>query len=135
MKTLTLKAELDRIGEVVAFIEEQLEAVDCPMKTQMQIDMAVDELFSNIAHYAYGDGTGDATVTFDFDPETCMASVTFEDSGVPYDPLKKTDPDVSLSAEERQVGGLGIFLVKKTMDAMEYERRDDRNVLTIRKKI
>ena len=135
MKTLTLKAELDRIGEVVAFIEEQLEAVDCPMKAQMQIDMAVDELFSNIAHYAYGEGTGEATIGFDFDADTRTASVTFEDSGVPYDPLKKTDPDVSLSAEEREVGGLGIFLVKKTMDAMEYERRDGLNRLTIRKKI
>ena len=135
MKTLTLKAELDRIGEVVAFIEEQLEAVDCPMKAQMQIDMAVDELFSNIAHYAYGEGTGEATIGFDFDADTRTASVTFEDAGVPYDPLKKTDPDVSLSAEEREVGGLGIFLVKKTMDAMEYERRDGINRLTIRKKV
>ena len=135
MKTLTLKAELDRIGEVTAFIEEQLEAVDCPMKAQMQIDMAVDELFSNIAHYAYGEGTGEAAVSFDFDAQTRMVSVTFEDTGVPYDPLKKDDPDVSLSVEEREVGGLGIFLVKKTMDAMEYERRGDRNVLVIRKKI
>ena len=135
MKILTLKAVLDNIPKVTAFIEEQLEAADCPMKAQMQIDMAVDELFSNIAHYAYGDATGDAAVSFEFDPQTRMVSVTFEDSGVPYDPLKKTDPDVSLSAEEREVGGLGIFLVKKTMDAMEYKRQNDRNVLTIRKKI
>ena len=135
MKTLTLKAVLDRIPEVIAFIEEQLEAVGCPMKAQMQIDMAVDELFSNIAHYAYGKGTGDATVIFDYDPETRTISVTFEDAGVAYDPLKKDDPDVSLPVSEREVGGLGIFLVKKTMDAMEYERRDQRNRLTIRKKI
>lgn len=135
MNTLTLKATLDRIPEVTAFIDEQLEALDCPMKAQMQIDLAVDELFSNIAHYAYETGTGDATVRFWFDAGTRVVSVAFEDTGVAYNPLEKIDPDVTLSAEDREVGGLGIFLVKKTMDAMEYERLNDRNIVTIRKKI
>ena len=132
MKTLTLKATTDRIGEVTAFVDEQLEALDCPMKAQMQIDLAIDELFSNISLYAYGDDVGEATIGIDFDAPTRTVVVTFTDSGVPYNPLAKADPDVTLSAEEREVGGLGIFLVKKTMDSMDYERRDGFNIVTIR---
>ena len=135
MKTLTLEATVENISRVTAFIDEALEALDCPMKAQMQIDVAIDEVFANIASYAYAPDTGSATVNFAFDAPTRTASVTFVDSGVAYDPLQKADPDITLSAEEREIGGLGIFLVKKTMDAVEYERRDGQNVLTIRKKI
>ncbi len=135
VKELVLKAKLDNIPEVTAFIDEQLEALDCPMKAQMQIDVAIDELFSNIARYAYAPGEGDATVRFEFDEVARVASVTFVDSGVPFDPLKKGDPDVSLPVEERGEGGLGIFLVKKTMDAVEYQYAEGRNELTIRKHI
>ena len=120
MKELTLKATPENILEATAFVDEQLEALDCPMKAQLQIDMAIDELFGNIAHYAYGDGVGDATVQFDFDEQTRTASVTFVDRGVPFDPLQKADPDVTLSAEERGIGGLGIFMVKKSMDRLAY---------------
>ena len=135
MKTLTLAATIDNIPAVTAFIDEALEALDCGIKPQMQIDVAVDELFSNIASYAYAPGVGEAEVSLDFDEADRTVSITFADSGVPYDPLAKADPDVTLSAEEREIGGLGIFLVKKTMDAVEYARRDGRNVLTIRKRI
>ena len=116
MKELTVPATLENITVVTAFIDEQLEALDCSMKAQMQIDVAIDELFGNIAHYAYPDGTGDATVRFDFDETTRTASIAFIDGGVPFNPLEKADPDVTLSAEERGIGGLGIFMVKKTMD-------------------
>mgnify|MGYP002626834446 CR=1 FL=1 len=135
MKELTLTARLDNIPVVTAFIDEQLEAVDCSMKAQMQIDIAIDELFGNIAHYAYGEGTGDATVRFDFDEATRTASIAFIDGGVPFNPLEKADPDVTLSAEERQVGGLGIFMVKKTMDNLTYRYEDGKNVLTLYKHI
>ena len=135
MKEITLEATIENIQKVTAFIDEELEKVDCPMKAQMQLDVAIDELFGNIAHYAYPAGGGTATVRFAFDEKDRVASVTFMDSGVPYDPLKKADPDVTLSAEEREIGGLGIFLVKKTMDGMAYERRDGMNVLRISKKL
>ena len=135
MKELTVKAALESASRVTAFIDEALEALDCPLKAQTQIDVAVDELFSNIASYAYAPGVGEAEVSLDFDEADRTVSITFADSGVPYDPLAKADPDVTLSAEEREIGGLGIFLVKKTMDAVEYARRDGRNVLTIRKRI
>ena len=135
MKERTLAAVIDNIPEVTAFIEEQLEALDCPMKAQLQIDVAVDELFTNIAHYAYPDKTGNATVQFDYDEGAHTVSITFIDSGIPFDPLKKADPDVTLSAEEREVGGLGISMVKKSMDNVTYRFENGHNILTIQKRI
>ena len=135
MTEITLEAKIENVRQVTDFIDAELEKLDCPMKIQLQMDVAVDELFSNISMYAYPGAVGQATVRFSFDAACRAVSVTLIDSGVPYDPLKKEDPDVTLSAEERQVGGLGIFLVKKTMDDMVYERRGQQNVLTIIKKI
>ena len=135
MKELTVPATLENIAVVTAFVDEQLEALDCTMKAQMQIDVAIDELFGNIAHYAYGSGTGDATVRFEFDEQTRSASVTFIDGGAPFNPLEKADPDVTLSAETREIGGLGIFMVKKSMDKLEYSRENGHNELTIHKHI
>ena len=135
MKELTVPATLENITVVTAFIDEQLEALDCSMKAQTQIDIAIDELFGNIAHYAYPGGTGDATVRFDFDEATRTASIAFIDGGVPFNPLEKADPDVTLSAEERGIGGLGIFMVKKTMDDLTYRYEDGKNVLTLYKQI
>ncbi|MBR4501304.1 MAG: ATP-binding protein [Clostridia bacterium] len=135
MKEMTLEAKIENIPRVTAFIDEQLEALDCPMKAQMQIDVAIDELFGNISHYAYAPGTGEATVGFDFDEAAGMISVVFSDRGVPFDPLGRIDPDINAPAQERAIGGLGIFLVKKTMDSMEYRYENGKNVLTIKKKI
>ena len=135
MKELNLEAKLENIPQATAFVDEQLEAVDCPIKAQMQIDLAVDELFANIANYAYGDGTGSATLRFEFDEENRTAAITFIDGGVPFNPLEKDDPDVSLPAREREVGGLGIYLVKKSMDRMEYRREGDFNHFTIYKRV
>ena len=133
MKELTVDAVLENIPSVTAFIDGQLEALDCSVKAQMQIDVAIDELFSNIARYAYPDGPGKATVGFEFDEEKRMCSVLFIDEGVPFDPLAQQAPDTSLPLMDRPVGGLGIFLVKKTMDGIEYRRENNRNILTIRK--
>ena len=135
MKTLTCEARAENIQLVTDFLDRELEALDCSPKAQMQIDVAADEIFANISAYAYTPGVGEATVSFECDPVTRIACIRFQDRGVPYNPLKKEDPDVSLPAEERALGGLGIFLVKKTMDEMEYEYRDGQNILTLRKKI
>ncbi len=135
MKELTLKAAVEGIPVVTGFIDGLLEELGCPLKAQMQIDVAIDELFGNIAHYAYGKTQGDATVRFDFDEAARTISVTFMDRGVPFNPLEKTTPDISAAAHERQIGGLGIFLVRKTMDGMEYRYENGRNILTIHKKI
>ena len=134
-KELKLEAILNNIPRVMAFIDKELETHHCPAKIRMKIDLAIDELVANVANYAYASGKGDVTVRFAFDEAERMVSITFIDEGVPYNPLEKQDPDVSLSIGERQIGGLGIFLVKKTMDSMEYKREDGRNILTIYKKI
>ena len=135
MKTLTLEATLENITKVTEFIDAELEACECSMKAQMQIDVAIDELFGNIARYAYGQDTGEATIQFDFDAVDRMASIVFMDHGVPFNPLEQDDPDVTLSAEARAVGGLGIFLVKKTMDKLTYRFENGMNVLTLYKHI
>ena len=135
MKELTITATVENIETVTDFVNEQLEALDCPMKAQMQIDIAIDEIFGNIAHYAYNPEVGDATVRVEVTEDPIAVVITFIDKGVPYDPLAKTDPDTTLSAEEREIGGLGIFMVKKTMDDITYEYKDGQNILTIKKNI
>ena len=135
MKELTIAATVENIETVTDFVNEQLEAYDCPMKAQMQIDIAIDELFGNIAHYAYNPEVGSATVRVEVVEDPLSVIITFIDNGVPYDPLKKDDPDTTLSAEDREIGGLGIFMVKKTMDDIIYEYKDGQNRLTIVKKI
>lgn len=135
MNELTIPATIENIETVTDFVNRQLEEIDCPIKAQMQIDVAIDELFGNIAHYAYHPKTGPATVRVEVTEEPISVVITFIDHGVPYDPLKKEDPDVTLSAEERGIGGLGIFMVKKTMDEISYEYQDGQNILRIRKDI
>jgi anti-sigma regulatory factor (Ser/Thr protein kinase) len=135
MKEITVNATLENIDRVTEFVKEQMEEYPCPVKTQMQINIAIDELFGNIAHYAYHPETGAATVRVEMIAEPRAVLITFIDRGVPYDPLAQADPDITLSAEERQVGGLGIFMVKKLMDEMTYEYRDGKNILKIRKNL
>jgi len=134
-RELTLDAAVKNIAAVTDFVDETLEAMNCPKKAQMQIDVAIDELFTNIASYAYAPETGSATVQFGFEEEQRTAVITFIDSGKPYDPLTAEEPDTTLSAEEREIGGLGIFLVKKTMDDISYEYKDGKNILHIRKRL
>ena len=134
MKEQSFDATIANLMAVTLFIDEWLESLDCGMKAQTQIDLAVDELFTNIASYAYAPGSGEATIRLNFDEAGRVASVTFIDSGVPYDPLQKPDPDVTLSAEEREIGGLGIYMAKKATDRMDYRRENGRNILTIYKK-
>ena len=135
MKELTIAATVENIETVTDFVNEQLEAFDCPMKAQMQIDIAIDELFGNIAHYAYNPEIGQATVRVEVVEDPLSVVITFIDNGVPYDPLKKADPDTTLSADEREIGGLGIYMVKKSMDDITYEYKAGQNILTIKKNL
>lgn len=132
VKEITVEAQEKNVEIVTKFVNEQLEKTDCSKSTLNQIDVAIDELFGNIARYAYENG-GPATVAVEVIEEPLSVEITFIDNGVPYDPLKNTDPDVSLSAEERNIGGLGIFLVKKTMDDISYEYKNGKNILKIKK--
>ena len=134
MKEITLPAALDQLAAAMAFVEEQLEEMDCPMKAQMHLTIAVDEIFVNISRYAYPGKEGNATVRVENTGDGYVR-ITFIDSGVPYNPLEKEDPDITLSAEERPIGGLGIFMVKKSMDEMTYRYENGCNILSIAKKI
>ena len=135
MKELTIDAAVENIPAVTDFVNEQLDAHGCSMKVQTQIDIAIDELFGNIAHYAYDPDVGPATVRVELVEDPLAVVITFIDNGVPYDPLKNEDPDTTLSAEERAFGGLGIYMVKKSMDAVEYAYKDGQNILKITKKL
>jgi len=135
MKEITLAATVENIETVTEFVNAQLELIDCPIKVQMQIDIAIDELFGNIAHYAYNTEVGNATVRVEISEAPLAVIITFIDNGVPYDPLGKDDPDITLSAEEREIGGLGIYMVKQSMDEITYEYKDGQNILKIKKNI
>lgn len=135
MKELTIAATVENIQVVTDFVNEQLESIGCPMKTQTQIDIAIDELFGNIVHYAYHPEIGPATVRVEVEEDPLAVRISFMDHGIPYDPLARADPDVTLSAEEREIGGLGIYMVKKIMDNISYEYKNGQNVLRILKNI
>jgi anti-sigma regulatory factor (Ser/Thr protein kinase) len=136
------EATVEKLDTVTAFVEEKLESLGCGMKAMMQVSVAVEEIYVNIAHYAYGKmdengeiipDTGTGPMDLILSADESKLSLTFIDKGTPYDPLAKEDPDTTLSAEERQIGGLGIFMVKKSMDDMVYKYEDGQNILTISK--
>ena len=130
---IEVEASVAKLPEVLGFIDGHLEAGECPLRAMMQIDVAAEEIFVNIANYAYAPGKGMAKIRVEVGDDPRGVAITFIDRGMKYDPLAKEDPDVTLSAEERKIGGLGVFLVKNTMDDMTYEYVDGQNVLTIKK--
>ena len=135
MERIEVQATKENLLEVSAFIEENLEKLGCSMKSMMQINIAVEEIYVNIASYAYGDNPGLAEIELEHNEADNSVDITFKDSGIPYDPLAKEDPDITLSAEERSIGGLGIFMVKKSMDDVKYKHEGGKNILTITKKL
>ena len=132
MKQLKVKADTAELDNVLSFADAILEELGCSVKAQMQIEIAIEEIFVNIAHYAYPEAEGEAVISVD-SGEGPSVTITFEDEGIQYDPLKNEDPDITLSAEDRPIGGLGIFMVKKSMDEVSYEYKDGKNRLTIKK--
>ena len=135
MDELQVAARVENLDIVNEFIDEKLEAVGCSPRTQMQVDLAVEEIFINIASYAYRPGDGPVTIRVSVTEDPIQVILTFIDNGIPFDPLAKEDADVTVPAEERKIGGLGIFLVKKTMDSVTYEYKDGQNILTVVKNV
>ena len=135
MKELVVEADVNNLFEVQMFIDEQLEEAGCSMPAQIAIDVAVEELFVNIASYAYGEEIGVAVVQVSVFKDPLSVEITFIDNGKQYDPLAKPDPDTTLSADERKKGGLGIFMVKNSTDDISYEYKDGKNILTIKKNL
>ena len=135
MNGKTFPARTEVLSEVLGFVEETLESYQCSMKLQTAICVAMEEVFVNIANYAYPEVSGDVTLDIGFDEVNRNVIFRMSDRGIPFDPLQKQDPDITLSIEERQIGGLGIFIVKKTMDTVVYDYKDGKNILTMTKKI
>ena len=128
-------AKTDALSDVLTFVEDTLGEYQCAVKTQTAICVAIEEVFVNVARYAYGDGDGDVSLSIAFDEKSRTLTFRMEDKGMPFDPLKKKDPDITLSAEDREIGGLGIFITKKTMDSVSYAYENGENILTMVKKI
>ena len=135
MTNQTFPAKTEALPDVLGFVEETLEEYGCPMKIQMALCVAIEEVFVNVAHYAYGGGDGQVTLGIGFDAVNSTITFRMADTGIPFDPLKKPDPDITLSAEEREIGGLGIFITKKTMDSISYSYENGENILTMTKKM
>ena len=134
-KELTLPATIESIPQATEFVITELNALDCPVAARTQIAVAIDEILSNIAKFAYETSEGNVTVRFAIQEDNSVAEITFIDQGIAYNPLDTAEPDITLSAKQRAIGGLGVFLVKKTMDDVHYERVDDQNILRIYKRI
>ena len=135
MISKTFPAKTEVLTDVLAFAEQLLEKYECSMKQQTAICVALEEVFVNVARYAYGDAGGNVIFNISFNEQTRKVIFQMIDEGVPFDPLKKPDPDITLSAEEREIGGLGIFITKKTMDEVTYRYENGKNILTMIKTI
>ena len=135
MESLTVTAVVDNLDEVIAFVEKRLENYGCDRKTLMQIRLAVEEIFVNISSYAYDPSVGPAEVRCEVLEDPMRVIIQFLDGGKPFDPLAKEDADTSEEALMSRIGGLGILLVKETMDDVSYEYKDGQNILTILKNL
>ena len=135
MKEITVDATIENMDTVTAFVDDFLDQIACPMKSRIQINIVIDEIFGNICHYAYKDSVGTVTVRVESGNTPKAVFLTFTDNGIPYNPLETEDPDITLSSEERKIGGLGIDLVKKNMDEMKYEYLNQQNRLWMEKRL
>ena len=133
MEKITVEAVTENLEKVINFATEKLEEKNCPMKVSMQMELVIEEIFVNIADYAYHPEIGPATFCMEFEENPDAVLMTFIDGGKPYNPLEKKDPDINLGIEERDIGGLGIFLVKKNVDEISYQYSDSKNILSMKK--
>ena len=133
MKEITLEARVENLDTVLTFLDTELEELECPIKEQTMLDIALEEMFVNVAHYAYTPEVGIVNIRLEVLEEPLGVEITLTDSGIPYDPLAKADPDITLSAEEREIGGLGIYMVKKSMDEVAYKHEDGHNIFSMKK--
>lgn len=135
MKEITVDATIENMDTVTAFVDDFLDQIACPMKSRIQINIVIDEIFGNICHYAYKDSIGAVTVRVESGNTPKAVFLTFTDNGIPYNPLETEDPDITSSSEKRKIGGLGIYLVKKNMDEMKYEYVNQQNRLWMEKRL
>ncbi len=130
---IILEATMDNLNVVIAFVENNLEQLECPTKVAMKIAVCVEELFVNIVNYAYEGCQGECSVAVDDLDGTQGAKIIIKDKGVPFNPIEKENPDITLDADKREIGGLGIFMVKSIMDKIYYERNNGNNIIIMEK--
>ena len=131
---LTLHNDIQEVPQLAAFIDEVAEECNIDMALTMSLNLAMEEAVVNVMNYAYPAGTvGNVDIDAEFDNGTL--TFVLSDSGTPFDPTQANDPDLTLQAEDRPIGGLGIFLVRQIMDQVEYHYRDGKNILTLSKNI
>ena len=135
MKEMKLMASDDTLYDVLNAIRSELKETVCTEQALTQILIAAEEIFVNIAHYAYGGKPGEVRVVMDYNPDTHMFRMVFRDRGTPYNPLAKEDPDITLPGRDRAIGGLGIYMVKEFMDHETYEYEDGQNVFIMEKDV
>lgn len=135
MREIIVDADVSQFETVNQQFEEYLEEINCDVKTSFQLQIVLEELFVNVASYAYGEQTGKLTIQFDYKESEKKILIIFSDSGVAFDPLKKADVDITEKSMDDSIGGLGIHMVKHMVDLIHYQRIEDRNVLSVEKRI
>ncbi len=133
MKTIHVDSTTDNLSSVMGFINSELDELGCPERIRAQIKLAIDELFGNICFYAYDSAPGPVTITLESESDPPAVIISLTDRGKPYNPLEADEPDLELSGEDRPIGGLGIFLVQSTMDDLNYEYKENQNMVTLKK--
>jgi anti-sigma regulatory factor (Ser/Thr protein kinase) len=133
MEKITVPSIIDRLYDVMNCADEVMQTSGLDKKQQINVNIAIEEVFVNISCYAYSGCAGDVTVSFSADKNKLV--IEFADGGTPFNPLVKPDPDISLPAEKREIGGLGIFMVKKLMDDVSYRYENGKNILTLEKNL
>ncbi len=133
MENVTINSDLLELDNIFDKLDFLLSEYDYNLKLVMQLKLAVEEIFTNICNYAYDDKDGMVVLSLETNPSPLSITIKFEDHGSYFNPLDIRNPDTNLTAEEREIGGLGIFLVKKNVDEIQYENIDGKNVLTIKK--
>ena len=135
MNKLTVPAKIENLQKVMDFLGDQLDSVDYVMKARLQLELSIEEAYVNIVNYAYESEEGEVVICCNIGESPLKVTMQFIDYGKPYNPLENEDPNLSLNAEEKEIGGLGIFLIKKNVDDISYEYCDGKNILTIQKKL
>lgn len=135
VNSIKVPAEMSYLADVLSMIRDVLSEGNSGEKSALSVEIVVEEIFTNICDYAYNSGNGQAFVTCELYKDEGLLRIIFEDQGKKYNPLESEDPNFDIPLEDRPIGGLGIFMTKQMMDKVEYDYRDNKNILTIEKSI
>jgi len=135
MDSLIIQAGMDNLEKMIRFIEERYSILVSNKKMISQMRLVTEEVLMNIIHYAYPGEKGNVEIDYEYDPDNLLLTISFIDEGISFNPLEVSDPKLNVEMENRKVGGLGIFLIKKLMDFAQYERQNNHNILKLQKRV